>query len=132
MANNVDNLNLIAKNWAYDLPIRALSQPLIVNEDVINQSIEMILATPLTSRLFNINFGSNFTYRIFDNMDIHYIDRVIDDTITSIKKWEDRITIIDADVAVNVDTETHTVSLTIPYYINNRRVKGEFSKMIKP
>ena len=128
---NIEYLDLYAKNWAYDIPIRALSGPMIVNEDVINQSIEMILATPRGSRLFNINFGSDFSNRIFDNMDQNFMQKVMEDTIESIQRWEDRITVIQGGVKLRVNPETNSVRLTIPYIINDRQVKGEFSKIIK-
>lgn len=128
---NAQTLNIYAKNWAYDMPIKALSKPLLVNEEVINQSIEMILATPRGSRLFNLNFGSDFSLRLFDNLDVNYLDRMIDDTVKAIQKWEDRIIIIESGVSMVVNTDNNTFLLTIPYIIKERQIKGEFSKIIK-
>ena len=128
---NQDTIDKYAKDWAYDAPIKLLVQPEITNVDVINQSIEMILTTPLGSRLFNINFGSNFSLRIFDNMSPQFLQRVLDDTIGAIERWEDRITILKKQVLLEANIDQHTIRLTIPYIINQRRIKGEFSKVIR-
>jgi len=128
---NIEYLDLYAKNWAYDIPIRALSGPMIVNEEVINQSIEMILATPIASRLFNLNFGSNFAYRVFDNIGPEYLQTVMEDTVERIKQWEDRIIIIERNVVLTVSPNNNSVKLVIPYIIKQRNIKGEFSKIVK-
>jgi len=120
-----------ADEWAYDLSIDALHNDGIVNEDVINQSIEMILATPYSSRLFNNTFGSDFSLRIFDNMSPDFLKRVLDDTVESIKRWEDRIYIIENEVRLNVITDENSLELTIPYIIKERKILGIFSKKIQ-
>lgn len=127
---NIDNIKTYADDWAYDTPIKLMNSPEILNEDVINQSIEMILATPRGSRLFNINFGSNFSLHIFDNMSIGGIEYIMEEAIDDIERWEDRITILRKEVKVNANIDTHTITLTIPYVIKRRGVKGEFSKII--
>jgi phage baseplate assembly protein W len=104
---------------------------MIVNEEVINQSIEMILATPIASRLFNLNFGSNFAYRVFDNMGPEYLQTVMEDTVERIKQWEDRIIIIERNVVLTVSPNNNSVKLVIPYIIKQRNIKGEFSKIVK-
>lgn len=128
---NIENIKKYADNWANDASYNLYSVVEIVNEEVINQSIEMILATPLRSRLFNLNFGSNFSLRIFDNMSPDYLQTVIDDTINRIEMWEDRIIIIKESVNLSVNPDSHEMFLTIPYIIKDRKTKGSFSKYIK-
>lgn len=127
---NSENIKKYASDWAYDISKNVITTGEIINEDVINQSIEMILATPPGTRLFNLAFGSNFMYRIFDNMDSDYLEAVIDDTVNSIKFWEDRITIIESRVQLKVYPDRNAILLLIPYVINERKIKGEFSKVI--
>lgn len=117
--------------WAYDLKISGFKSDGIVNTDVINQSIEMILATPPGSRLFNISFGSLFSLRVFDNMTRDSLRSLLEDTLSAIAKWEDRITIITPEVSLEADQDKNMVTLTIPYIINERRIFGVFSKVIR-
>lgn len=128
---NIENIRKYADVWARDASYNLYSTVEIVNEKVINQSIEMILATPLRSRLFNLNFGSNFSLRIFDNMSPDYLQSVIEDTVERIEMWEDRIYIIKESVMLNINPETQELHLTIPYIIKARKTKGSFSKYIK-
>lgn len=117
-------------NWAYDMSINGNLNPEIVNEDVINQSIEMILATPINSRLFNLNFGSMFSLRIFDNLDVDFLKNIITDTVKAIERWEDRITIIPSKVKLIANNDQHSVKLSISYIIKQTNTVGEFSKII--
>ena len=128
---NIDKIKKYSENWAYDSSYNMYSVVEIYNEKVINQSIEMILSTPIGSRLFNLNFGSNFSLRIFDNMNPQYLQSVIDDTISRIEMWEDRIIIIKDAVNLNVQPDKNAMKLTIPYIIKARNIKGEFSKYIR-
>ena len=128
---NEDKIKQYASEWAYDMKIQGLQGDGLVNADVINQSIEMILATPPTSRLFNLAFGSNFSLRIFDNMNPDYIQMVWDDTVEAIKRWEDRIIIIEEEVQILANPDSNTLKLTIPYIIKERELLGIFSKVIR-
>ena len=120
-----------AEDWAYDLPIKVISEGEIVNVDVINQSIEMILATVRGERLFRPTFGSNFSRRLFDVMDDSFYDKLIDDTVEAIKIWEDRIIVLEDDVRLFIDPDENSASITIPYIIKQRRIKAEFKKKIQ-
>ena len=120
-----------ADDWAYDLPIKVISSGELVNEDVINQSIEMILATLRGERLFNPPFGSDFSNRLFDIMDDSFYEKMLDDTVEAIKRWEDRIVVLESDVRLKINPDENSASITIPYVIKQRRIKAEFKKKIK-
>ncbi len=128
---NLDNVKTHKDDWAFDAPIQLLYQPEITNVDVINQSIEMILGTVPGTRLFNLNFGSYFSIRVFQNMTPAFLQDLVEDTVSSIEKWEDRIYIIKDDVLLRANPATSTVELSIPYVIRNIGIKSEFSKIIK-
>lgn len=119
-----------ADDWAYDLHIDSLSRGEITNVDVINQSIEMILTTLKGERLFNPAFGSDFQLRIFESIDEYFLERLIDDTVQAIKRWETRITILEDDVRLAIKPDNNSANLTIPYIINGRNIKGTFEKEI--
>lgn len=120
-----------ADEWAYDMEINGYKGDGIVNIDVINQSIEMILATPPRSRLFNLNFGSTFSLRVFDNITESALQNVLNDTIEAIKRWEDRIVIIQSLVTLDAKSDENTILLTIPYIVKNKDIMGTFSKVIR-
>ena len=128
---NVTQIKKYSDNWALDASYNLYSVVEIKNVQVINQSIEMILATPIGTRLFNLNFGSNFSIRIFDNMNPSYLQTVIDDTVNKIEMWEDRILVLKDDVNLSVNPDSNEMFLTIPYIIKARNIKGSFSKYIK-
>jgi len=128
---NEEKIKDFANVWATDMPIKALNGSILINEDVINQSIEMILATPKGSRLFNLYFGSDFSLKLFDNMSKRVLNDLVEDTIKQITLFEDRITIIKSLVELNVDYNENTIILTIPYIINERNISGVFSKTIR-
>ena len=128
---NVTQIKKYSDDWALDASYNLYSVVEIKNVQVINQSIEMILATPIGTRLFNLNFGSNFSIRIFDNMNPSYLQTVIDDTVNKIEMWEDRILVLKDDVNLSVNPDSNEMFLTIPYIIKARNIKGSFAKYIK-
>ena len=128
---NQDDLKEYIGEWAYDMSLKPLKGDGVVNVDVINQSIEMILTTIRGSRLFNLSFGSDFSLRIFDNIDADYLNRVIDDTVVDIQRWEDRIIILEKEVRLTAYPDKNMIHLSIPYIIKNVNILGEFSKFIK-
>ena len=128
---NVTQIKKYSDDWALDASYNLFSTVEIKNIEVINQSIEMILATPIGTRLFNLNFGSNFSIRIFDNMNPSYLQTVIDDTVNKIEMWEDRILVLKDDVNLSVNPDSNEMFLTIPYIIKARNIKGSFAKYIK-
>lgn len=124
------NIKNYADDWANDLHIDNFSKGDIVNVDVINQSIELILSTLRGERLFNPAFGSDFQLRIFDTIDPKFLEKLIDDTVEAIKKWETRITIIESQVKLTIKPDLNTVNIFIPYIINGRNIKASFEKKI--
>lgn len=124
------NIFKYANNWAYDLDKDMLTNGEVKDIDVINQSIEMILTTLRGERLFNPTFGSDFKLRIFDSMDEEFLERLIDDTVGAIQRWETRITIIEDKVKLIINPDNNSAFISIPYIINERNLKAEFNKKI--
>lgn len=124
------NIFKYANNWAYDIDKDVSTYGEITDVDVINQSIEMILTTLRGERLFNLTFGSDFKLRIFDSMNEEFLERLIDDTVDAIRKWETRITIIEDKVKLVIRPDNNSAFIFIPYIINERNIKAEFKKKI--
>lgn len=127
MATRQDTLN---EEWASDISINAFKDGNVSNMDAINQSLELILGTIMGERLFNINFGSMFQTRLFSNIDVDFLDNLLNDTVTAIKKWEDRVVVIEDAVRLSVVPDSNVASIYIPYIVKNIGVKNVFSKKI--
>lgn len=126
---NFEKIKKYSDDWAFDLDIN-LKKGEIKNVDVINQSIEIILSTLPGERLFNPLFGSNFKLKIFETIDENFLERLIDDTVNAIKRWETRINIIERDVLLTVEPDDNSVLIYIPYIINERQLKSAFYRKI--
>lgn len=124
------NIKKYADDWAFDLSKNFTREGEIVNEDVINQSIEFILTTLHGERLFNTGFGSDFQLRVFDTIDKDFLSVLLDDTITAIQTWETRITIVPDDAKFQLNTDNQSIVITLPYIINARQIKAEFKKKL--
>jgi len=125
-----NNISRVSTNWAFDLDKDMSTNGELKDVDVINQSIEMILSTLPGERLFNPTFGSDFQLRIFDTMDVDFLEVLIDDTLGAIKRWEDRIIIIDEEVRLTVNPDGNSAFIFIPYIIKDRQLKAEFKRKI--
>lgn len=116
--------------WAKDVSYDLIKDGEIQDDAVISQSIESILGTRRGERLFNLNFGSDFTLRIFDNMDPAYLERLLDDTATAIELWEDRVTILKENMRILIDPDMNSATVIIPYLINASGKMSEFKKKV--
>jgi phage baseplate assembly protein W len=116
--------------YAYDISKNVISDGEIWDEDVISQSIEMIISTMFGERLFNPFFGSPLHSYLAEGVTRKTADRLLNSVLTAIKRWEDRITIIEDGVELVVSTDGHTIRLRIPYSINKSQIISTFDKKI--
>jgi phage baseplate assembly protein W len=117
-------------HYAYDLSINPLSKGEIWDTDVINQSIELIIATYFGERLFNPYFGSPLGNMLFENMNESKGESLLTDLINAIKKWEDRITILESKCRIILDYDNNSIGLQIFYTINQNNIRSVFEKKI--
>lgn len=116
--------------WAYDISKNVLSKGEVWDVDAINQSIEMILGTNYYERPFN-SIGSDLGRFLFESISSQTGEELLNSIINSIRQWEDRIIILDAEARMIIDSNNNTVYLTIPYIIKRNNIKSEFDKKIK-
>lgn len=124
------NVKLYSDNWAYDISSNVINKGEIVDEEVISQSIELILATGYGERLFNPTFGSPLYSILFDHLDEFTAEKLIDDCISAINKWEDRIMVISTETKVEILDNENSIILTIPYIIKQTNKASIFEKQI--
>lgn len=116
--------------WAYDIDKNPIDQGEIWDVDVINQSIEMILGTMYGERLFNPGFGFGLQYRIFESMSSSKAESLLDEISTAIKRWEDRITLLESEMRIIANVDKNSVIIIIPYIINRVNIKSVFKKKL--
>lgn len=116
--------------WAYDIDKNPIDQGEIWDVDVINQSIEMILGTIYGERLFNPSFGFGLQYRIFESMSSSKAESLLDEISTAIKRWEDRITLLESEMRIIANVDKNSVIIIIPYIINRVNIKSVFKKKL--
>lgn len=119
-----------SEDWAYDISIDVLKAGEVWDKDVIDQSIEMILTTMYGERFFNPTFGSSLPIRVFSLMTEGTGEQLLDEVAAALKRWEDRITVLESEMKLYISNDTNTIRLVIPYIINSRNIKSTFKKEI--
>lgn len=116
--------------WAYDLAQRVMEHGEVLDVDVIDQSIELILTTRFTERLFNLTYGCNLYSYVFRGITQGMGEELLDHVISCIRKWEDRITVLDKEARLIVNEDEHRIILIIPYIVNRTGIGSIFKKKI--
>lgn len=116
-------------NFALDLNKKVLTNVDSVDKDVIHQSLEAILLTGVGERVFE-DFGSFLQTILFHRLDENNAENLLDEIISTISRYETRITISSELCALNISRQTHTIRLKIVYFINSDGAIGEFNKKI--
>jgi phage baseplate assembly protein W len=116
--------------WAYDLSKNPLTKGEIWDDDVIKESIELIIATYFGERLFNPYFGSPLGNMLFENINESKGESLLTDLINAIKTWEDRITINESRCRIILDYDNNSIGLQIFYTINQNNIRSLFEKKI--
>lgn len=116
--------------FAYDIDkdVRGFGEA--TNDFAINNSIENILLTSFGERLFLPYFGSPLGYIVFESLNNTNGERILDEIISAIKRWETRISIVESEVELNIFKDQNTVTLVIPYIISRTGLKSTFSRKI--
>jgi len=123
----MNKLNL-RDRFAYDLSKDLVHTGEVWDVAVINQSIETILTTSYGERVFNLGFGSPLQFHLFEGMNKNQGEKLVNEIIEAIKRWENRITISESDVRLIAEDNSYT--LKIPYTININNIRSTFQKKI--
>jgi phage baseplate assembly protein W len=116
--------------WAYDIAKNVVSKGEVKNVEVINQSIEQILGTLYGERIFNLSFGSDLSLKLFEVVSKNKGERLLNDIVVAIEKWENRIRIIESQMKLIIDSDNNSIYISIPYIVRKESIKGIFSKKI--
>ena len=118
------------EKWAYDIAKNPINTGEIWDVNVIDQSIEMILGTLIGERLFNTSFGYGLQYRIFNIASPEEAENILDEVAQAIKKWEDRVVLIESQMKIIADVDQHVVVILIPYMIKRTGIRSIFKKKL--
>lgn len=124
------NVKKFSDHYAYDISKNILSKGEIYDTEVLNQSIEMILTTMFNDRLFNTSFGSILPSYLFDFINENSGEKLLDDVIAAIHRWDDRIIVISNSATLQILNDQYAIILTLPYYIKQNGVTSTFKKKI--
>ncbi len=116
--------------FAYDIDKDVKEIGEVSNENAINNSIENILLTGYGERIFLPYFGSPLGLVVFESLNNVNGEKILDEILNAIKRWETRITIIEREVELNILKDQNTITLVIPYIINRSGLKSTFSRKI--
>lgn len=124
------NVREFSDSYAYDIAKNVLSKGELHDQDVLSQSIEMILTTMFHERLFNPSFGSVLPSYLFDFINESTGEKLLDDVIAAVHQWEDRIIIIGGQASLQILADQNAIILTLPYYIKQNGITSVFKKKI--
>ncbi len=126
-----DDIFGIRDHYAYDIHNKPISRGEAFDKEAINISIENILATFYGERIFNPFFGSRLPATIFENLaSEEEIEELLENVISSIEKWEDRIVILKDKVSVRMIRDENVMELYLPYVIKALEIESSFEKRI--
>ena len=124
------NRFLLSDNWAQDMDKNGSVNGELKDIDVLDQSIEMIISTSYGERLFNLSFGCNLVTKVFENMSPGLADNLLNDITAAIKRWEDRIIVVENQMRVIQNTDDNSIIIVIPYYVKKTGVSSIFKKKL--
>ena len=120
----------LGKNFAYDISKNIVSEGEVVDEKVINQSLENIILTNFGERVFRSDFGSNLLASIFEAGNSKNAQFMYSNLLKQVQKNEKRVTLDIANCSMFMDSNNNTAYITIKYRINDSNINGKMNKKI--
>jgi phage baseplate assembly protein W len=117
-------------HWAYDISIKVISQGEIHDKAVVEQSVTAIIMTMYHERIFNHSMGSVAGTTPFTILNETSGEAFLDSIIESIKKWEDRITVLSQQATLKLLNDQSACIISIPYIIKASGVPSKYEKKL--
>ena len=118
------------ENYAFDVSTKTITNAVVVDQDVISQSIENILMTGFRERVMEPAYGSILPNYIFEKLTIQNADSLLTEVINLIKKWENRVRVLDSDCRIVLNKPAHYIELKIVYYNLAAGTVAAFNKRV--
>jgi|TARA_R110001592_G_scaffold284251_2_gene552580 phage baseplate assembly protein W len=130
-ADTIRNLEVQTEKFAYDLHYNVFTRGEVTDYEAISVSITNILLTSFNEILFKNNLGSSTSFILFGNAsNTEYSETLVDRIIAEILLYETRIQIVESNVMVNINRDTHTLDIEIPYVIKQSGLTSLYKKRI--
>jgi len=129
MAIDIDE-KINRDKFAFDLSKAPLTKNDVYDLSAINQSIENILSTIPGERVMNPYFGSPLFSTLFENITQSEAETLMNNIIEIVGLWENRITIIPEQCTFDIDSNNHTLTLSLVYVINQNNIVSEFNRKV--
>jgi phage baseplate assembly protein W len=104
-------------SWSLDVSKLPSERGDVTNLQEITQSIENILMTIPGERLHLPEFGSELQSYLFRGLTVSTAESLLSSIITSIQRWEKRVTINQNECRIRLYQEKHMLDLTIAYNV---------------
>jgi len=101
----------------------------VTDENAINQSLTSLFNTLPGERLFNLSYGTNIPFLLFDPFDKTTASSIINEINDSIQKYEGaRIEIEDLNIELDYGNSRYNISLS--YIIKSTTETGELELIL--
>lgn len=128
----MDSDRLFSGKFAYDAAKEILSKGEVFNDNAIDASIDNILSTIYTERLFKPGFGSRMQLLLFENITSKkQLILIMEMVIESIEKWENKIKIIKEFCSIDFDSTNQLLDIEIGYMILRSGIKSSYQSTIR-
>lgn len=117
-------------NYAIDISKKSFTNGVVVDQDVISQSIENILMTGFRERVMEPSYGSILPSYIFERLSTQNADSLLSDVIRLIKKWETRVYVVESDCRIILNKPAGYIELYIVYYNIASGTTASFNKRL--
>ena len=117
-------------HYAKDISKNIIKGGELFDTEVISQSIEMIILTMFGERLFKPQFGSAIWLTLFEDFTVANGEKLIDGIVASIKKYEDRVRVIESAISLDMKQDEHALKISLPYVILRSGQVSYFKKKI--
>ena len=90
----------------------------VTNETAISRAVRNLILTKKGERVFDLDFGTNVSNLLFENIGPFAADSIKDEIITAIRTYEPRVEIVnDNDIKVIPNFDNNQYDVTIKYSI---------------
>lgn len=115
---------------AYDLSKNILTKVEVYDEEAINTSIENILLTIFSERIFIPSFGSALQLVLFDAITETDAVNIFSGLLNAIELWETRVIVDKRNAKLDFFQDRNTMMIQVPYVIKRNGIISNFKKNI--
>lgn len=93
-----------------------------VDESAVKQSLKNLIMTNFYERGFNVDFGTNVTYQLFENVDNMTIVTLKNSIINAVENYEPDVDLMDVHVS---ERDDNSLDVKLLFHVFNTREEQE-------